>query len=44
MIGAGAPGIRMDVDGASEEDFNAWYRAQHVPDRLAVPGFLRGQR
>jgi hypothetical protein len=28
MIGPGALGIGMDVDGASEEGFSAWYRAQ----------------
>jgi hypothetical protein len=44
MIGDAALGIWMDVDAAGVEDFNAWYRRQHLPERLAVPGFLRGRR
>jgi hypothetical protein len=44
MIGVAALGIWMDVDPAGVQDFNAWYRRQHLPERLAVPGFLRGRR
>lgn len=44
MIGDAALGIWMDVDAGGLEDFNAWYRRQHLPERLAVPGFLRGRR
>jgi hypothetical protein len=44
MIGAAALGIWMDVDTAGLDDFNAWYRRQHLPERLSVPGFLRGRR
>jgi hypothetical protein len=44
MIGGAALGIWMDVDAVGLDDFNAWYRAQHLPERLAVPGFLRGRR
>ena len=44
MIGGAALGIWMDVDAAGLEDFNAWYRGQHLPERLSVPGFLRGRR
>lgn len=44
MIGTAALGIWLDVDPDAIEDFNAWYRRQHVPERLAVPGFLRGRR
>jgi hypothetical protein len=44
VIGGAALGIWMDVDAAGLDDFNAWYRAQHLPERLAVPGFLRGRR
>lgn len=31
------------VDGA-DADFNAWHSREHLPERLAVPGFLRGRR
>ena len=44
MIGRAALGIWMEVDAGGLEDFNAWYRGQHLPERLAVPGFLRGRR
>lgn len=44
MIGQAALGIWMDVEAAGLDDFNAWYRRQHLPERLSVPGFLRGRR
>lgn len=44
MIGTGALGIWMHIDPAGEADFNAWYPRQHLPERLSVPGFLRGRR
>jgi len=44
MIGRAALGIWMEVDAAGLDDFNAWYRGQHLPERLSVPGFLRGRR
>ncbi len=33
-----------DVPTEHEADFNEWYNRQHFPERLAVPGFLRGAR
>src|ERR1700729_1344796 len=27
-----------------EEEFNVWYDREHVPERLATPGFERAQR
>lgn len=36
--------IWMDPDPAIEEEFNAWYPSQHLPERLGVPGFRRGRR
>ena len=44
MIGTAALGIWIDVDAKALDDFNAWYREQHIPERLSVPGFLRGRR
>jgi hypothetical protein len=44
MIGDGALAIWFDVEGAGLEDVNAWYPRQHLPERLSVPGFLRGRR
>ena len=44
MIGASALAIWLTLDPAGEEDFNDWYPRQHLPERLSVPGFLRGRR
>ena len=27
-----------------EDEFNAWYEAEHLPERLAIPGFRSAQR
>ena len=44
MTGGAALAIWFDVDAAGQEDVEAWYRRQHLPERLSVPGFLRGRR
>jgi hypothetical protein len=44
MIGAAALAIWFDVDPADEAELDAWYPRQHLPERLGVPGFLRGRR
>lgn len=45
MIGAGALAIWFDeLDPEGETDFNEWYVRQHLPERLSVPGFMRGRR
>ncbi|MEE8364122.1 MAG: DUF4286 family protein [Dehalococcoidia bacterium] len=36
--------VMMDIDPEHEEDFNRWYDEEHVPERLAIPGFLSGRR
>ena len=36
--------VMMQPPTAMEEEFNAWYDTEHVPERLAVPGFLTGLR
>jgi hypothetical protein len=33
-----------DVLPEAEDDFNAWHTREHMPERVAVPGFLRGRR
>jgi hypothetical protein len=30
--------------GAMEEEFNAWYDTEHLPERLALPGFRSARR
>ena len=36
--------VFMHPPSAFEEEFNAWYDGEHIPERLAVPGFLTGLR
>lgn len=36
--------VMMDVDPSVEEEFNRWYDEEHVPERLAMPGFISGRR
>ena len=33
-----------DVEPSREAEFNDWYVKDHLPDRLAIPGFRRGRR
>ena len=44
VIGQAALGFWTDIIPEAEDDFNRWYVEQHFPERLAVPGFLRGRR
>jgi hypothetical protein len=37
-------GVWMDPEPEREEDLNRWYAEEHLPDRLAMPGWLRGRR
>ena len=42
-----APGLLlalMDIDPAHEADFNRVYDTEHVPERLAIPGFQSAKR
>src|SRR4051794_10644033 len=36
--------VTAEVDAAVEADWNNWYDTVHLPDALACPGVLRGQR
>ncbi len=36
--------VMMDIDPEHEEDFNRWYAQEHVPERLAIPGFISARR
>ncbi len=33
-----------DVDASGEADYVDWHNREHMPERCAVPGFLRGRR
>jgi hypothetical protein len=34
----------MQAPSELDEEFNAWYNTEHVPERIAVPGFLTARR
>lgn len=36
--------VTMQPPPALEEEFNAWYDTEHIPERCAVPGFVTGLR
>lgn len=36
--------VMADIDPAIEDDFNRWYEQEHLPERMAIPGFLRARR
>ena len=42
--GTGLLLVMMDIDPEHEEDFNRWYDEEHVPERMAIHGFVSGRR
>lgn len=42
----GAAGIAMwwNVEAGHRAEFNDWHSREHLPERLSIPGFLRGSR
>ena len=36
--------VFVDIDTEQDADFNKWYNEEHIPDLLALPGFLNGAR
>ncbi len=36
--------VTMQPPTAFEDEFNAWYDDEHIPERLSVPGFVTGLR
>jgi hypothetical protein len=36
--------VQNDVTPGREDSFDAWYLADHMPDRVATPGFRRARR
>jgi Domain of unknown function (DUF4286) len=33
-----------DIDPALEDEFNRWYEEEHLPERMAIPGFITARR
>ena len=47
LLGRGLLGVWHDVEFSKDEDltdFHDWYTREHFPERLRVPGFMRGRR
>lgn len=44
MRGQAVLAIWHDIAAGEEAAFHAWHTAEHLPERLAVPGFLRARR
>jgi hypothetical protein len=44
MPGKAAVAIWCDVALEVREEFDAWHAHEHMPERLSIPGFLRGSR
>ena len=44
MLGEAAVTIWCDVAPEIQEEFNHWHAHEHMPERLAIPGFRRGSR
>ena len=44
LLGRGAVAIWHDIAAEGREAFYAWHGREHMPERAAVPGFLRGRR
>src|SRR5262245_1253969 len=43
-IGRGVLAVWHDLEPGHEVEFEAWYRRQHIPERLRQPGFLEARR
>jgi hypothetical protein len=36
--------VMVDVAPEHEEELNRWYEEEHIPERMAIPGFVRARR
>ncbi|HYL89559.1 MAG TPA: hypothetical protein VEU32_12450 [Burkholderiales bacterium] len=44
MLGKAAVAIWCEVAAEVREEFDHWHAQEHMPERLSIPGFLRGSR
>lgn len=44
LIGNGVLAIWNGIKPEAEDDFVAWHVREHIPERVGLPGFLRGRR
>ena len=44
MLGTAAVAMWWDIAPEMQSEFEHWHSHEHMPERLAIPGFLRGTR
>jgi len=44
LLGKAAVAIWVDMDAGMLGQHDVWHSAEHLPERMGVPGFLRGRR
>lgn len=44
LRGSGVLAIWNGIAAEAEDDFYRWHNTEHMPERVGVPGFLRGRR
>jgi hypothetical protein len=44
LLGGAVLAIWNDVAAGGEAEFDHWHTREHIPERVGVPGFLRGRR
>jgi hypothetical protein len=44
LLGSAAMLLSFDVEAGAIEEHDRWHTQEHLPERLSIPGFLRGTR
>lgn len=44
LLGTGVLAIWNGIESGADPEFLEWHVLEHIPERVAVPGFLRGRR
>ena len=44
LLGSAAMLLAFDIDAAAIDEHDRWHTHEHLPERLSIPGFLRGTR
>ena len=44
IMGQGLIAIWNDIEDAVREEFYEWHEREHMPERVGIPGFVRGRR
>src|SRR6478672_3359944 len=44
LLGSAAMLLSFDVEAGAVDEHDRWHTHEHLPERLSIPGFLRGTR